>query len=345
MRESNARASWARERMPELAVARARFASTVFCVTKTSAAIARLVSPVAARWAIRSSVALSRPAPAGPRLAEARLGARRPRLRTQLAKDRQRLLERRSCLLASSSGDGGPVPGRAACARARTAPGERSCSTSARSSASAAASRSPCAASRSPRQRADTARLQGMRDRAARSSKRATSRSARSRSPTATAASIASPSTRQIAGSRKSTRSSSASASERWRSAGSSVAGGQLGQAVAAAPDHRDDRFARPLPGGGAHGVEATGVRVDICAPRVDPLGLHAELLERVAHLSGEIGRLAPAPRPRLDHDAVEQDVGQRRIVALVARLPARTRRVSPARRPGRRRTAATARA
>ena len=59
-----------------------------------------------------------------------------------------------------------------------------------------------------------------MRERAARSSKRRRA-SARSRSPAATAASIASPSTRQIAGSRKSTPVELGSASERCRSAAS----------------------------------------------------------------------------------------------------------------------------
>ena len=61
-------------------------------------------------------------------------------------------------------------------------------------------------------------------------------------------------------------------------------------------------------------------MRVDVCAPRIDPLGLDPELLERIAHLSGELRRLAPPARPGLDDDAVEQDVGERRLVALVAR-------------------------
>ncbi len=198
--------------------------------------------------------------------------------------------------------------------------GERSCSTSARCSASAAASRSPCAASRRPRQRADTARLQGIRDRAARSSKRMTSRSARSSVADGDGCLDRVP---IDAPDRRLAEVHQVELGQRLREVtvgGFQLAGGQLGQSVAAAPDHRDDRFARPLPGGGAHGVEATGVRVQICAPRVDPLGFHTELLERVAHLSGELSRMAPPARPRLDHDAIEQDVGQRRIVPLVAR-------------------------
>ena len=61
-------------------------------------------------------------------------------------------------------------------------------------------------------------------------------------------------------------------------------------------------------------------MRVDVRAPRVDPAGLHAELLERLADLSGELRRLVPAARPGLDHDAVEEDVRQRRLVPLFAR-------------------------
>src|SRR5262249_25709017 len=100
------------------------------------------------------------------------------------------------------------------------------------------------------------------------------------------------------------------------------VTGRELGQADAAAPDRPDHRLvgagARGLPGG----IEPPGVRVQGGPPRSEAPRLDALLLERVAQAPGERRRLGPVARPGLHDQTVEQDVGERRLVALVARLP-----------------------
>ena len=225
--------------------------------------------------------------------------------------------------------------------------GQRSCSASARSSASAAASSSPSrrehqtpAAGRdreTPRDaRAGRALLEAAR--AALALARA--------SPTASAASIASPSTRQIAGSRKATRSNTSSASVRCRSAEPRLAGGELGQSEAAAPDRRDHRLPRS--------ALAAASRTDSTRPayastyarqRCSGLRLDPVLPEGVDHAFGQLRRLGQVAGPGLDDHAIEQDVGERRLVALLARLLLRAARGARARRRGRRRSEATGRA
>ena len=195
-------------------------------------------SPEAASRAIRSSVGLSSS------------GARRTATRASSLSHSPLPLLRAEALgrsrspppaphapRACASGGRRTCPGRATSAQARTAPGY---ARAPRARAQARPQRPRGrrrAASTRPRQRAETARLHG--DPRARSALLEARRASvspplrgRRRRPRA---SIASPSTRQIAGSRKPTRSSSASAAERSRSAASWLAGGKLGEAEAAA--------------------------------------------------------------------------------------------------------------
>ena len=73
--------------------------------------------------------------------------------------------------------------------------------------------------------------------------------------------------------------------------------------------------------GGGTRLVQPPGVRVEVCPPRADPLRLDALLVERIAHAVRQRCGVVPVAGPRLDDDLVEQDVPERRLVALVARL------------------------
>ena len=99
------------------------------------------------------------------------------------------------------------------------------------------------------------------------------------------------------------------------------LAGGERGEADAPVPDHGDDRLLGPrLLEGGPNCFDAAGVGVDVGAPRARALGLHSLLGERVGHPLGQLLGLTPLASPGLDDHPVEQDVRQRRVVALVAR-------------------------
>ena len=82
-----------------------------------------------------------------------------------------------------------------------------------------------------------------------------------------------------------------------------------------------DHRLPRPRAGGGARLVETPGVCVEVRAPRADPLRLDTLLLERVAHAVRQRGSCFPVAGPRLDDELVQQDVPERRFIALVAGL------------------------
>ena len=199
--------------------------------------------------------------------------------------------------------------------------GQRSCSASARSRDPAAPSRSPPAARRRPRQRAETARLQGIRERSAWSSKR-TVRDVGPVQRTDHDRRLD-----RVAVHAPDRRLPEVDAVEFGKRLGEvpvglfPLTGRQRGEPDAPVPDHGHDRLVgsceleRRL-----DGLEPAGVRVDVDPPRAHSLGLHALLCERVGHAGREGLGLVPPSRPRLDDHAVEQDVRERGLVALVPR-------------------------
>ena len=169
--------------------------------------------------------------------------------------------------------------------------------------------------------------------------------SARSTSPAATAASIASPSTRQIAGSRKSTRSNSTSAAARWPVGRLGVAGGELGQAEARGARSRRRSAPRSAPRRSlAHRVDPSGERVDVRPPDVVRLGA-TPCCANASPIRSASSAASASSRPSLEDHPVEQDVGERRVVALLTRLSLGLREPERAPRRSRRRSAATGRA
>src|SRR5436305_14734649 len=100
------------------------------------------------------------------------------------------------------------------------------------------------------------------------------------------------------------------------------LAVGELGETERAIPDHRDDRFVlRRGCGCSAHLFEPTEVGVDVRAPDADTARCHPLLLEREDQLVAELGSALPVTGPGLEDELVEQDVRERRFVALVACL------------------------
>ena len=71
---------------------------------------------------------------------------------------------------------------------------------------------------------------------------------------------------------------------------------------------------------GGTHRVDAAVVRVDVRAPDVARARTDARQPEELVCSVAQGGANAPVPGPALEQRAVEQDVGERRLVALVER-------------------------
>ena len=69
-----------------------------------------------------------------------------------------------------------------------------------------------------------------------------------------------------------------------------------------------------------AHHSETAAVRVDERPPGIDPFPADPELLEGIAHLLRQPRGVVPLAGPGLGDDPVQEDVGERRLVALVAR-------------------------
>ena len=103
---------------------------------------------------------------------------------------------------------------------------------------------------------------------------------------------------------------------------GPRVAGRELGETERALPQHAPDRFpyAARLHRRRTHRVDAAVVRVDVCAPYVARVRTDARQLEELVRPVAKRGGTAPVTRPALEQRAVEQNVGERRLVALVER-------------------------
>ena len=115
---------------------------------------------------------------------------------------------------------------------------------------------------------------------------------------------------------------------------GNCLAGRELGQSHATAPERRHHRLPRIcLPCGLADGLDPPGIRVHVGAPDVSGLRTDPVLAEGVEHAFRQVRRPGQVAGPGLDDHAIEQDVGERRLVTLLSRLPlcvleARTRAV-----------------
>ena len=103
---------------------------------------------------------------------------------------------------------------------------------------------------------------------------------------------------------------------------GPRVAGRELGETDCALPQHAPDRLADAagLERGGAYRIDAAVVRVDVRAPNVARVHTDARQLKELVHPVAKRGGTAPVTRPALEQGAVEQNVGERRLVALVER-------------------------